>query len=238
MKNIAILFSCEHYSSFIPKEFNHLFNSVESKKILQSHRGWDIGIPIVVNYWENFFQQTVFKAEVSRLIVDLNRSRNHKNLFSEFSNRLSSQEKQEILKTYYDPYRSNIEEIVENNSIHDKITLHIALHSFTGVWNGTERNADIGILYDPSHILENRLSQLWKSNLKKISNLRVRSNYPYLGRADSFPTYLRKKYNNNYIGIELEINQSMFSESGKKLLNPTAINNVIESFHLALKEMN
>lgn len=37
--------------------------------------------------------------------------------------------------------------------------------------------------------------------------MNVRFNYPYLGKADGFTTHLRKKFKDNYIGIELEVNQ-------------------------------
>jgi predicted N-formylglutamate amidohydrolase len=39
--------------------------------------------------------------------------------------------------------------------------------------------------------------------------LKIRSNYPYLGNADGFTTYLRKRFQKNYLGIELEINQKL-----------------------------
>ncbi|MEO8932838.1 MAG: N-formylglutamate amidohydrolase, partial [Xanthomarina sp.] len=44
-----------------------------------------------------------------------------------------------------------------------------------------------------------------------------RFNYPYLGKADGFTSYLRKQFPKNYLGIEIEVNQK-FSK-----------NNVIDS---------
>ena len=35
----------------------------------------------------------------------------------------------------------------------------------------------------------------------------MRYNYPYLGKADGFTTYLRKQFQTHYLGIEIEINQ-------------------------------
>jgi hypothetical protein len=44
----------------------------------------------------------------------------------------------------------------------------------------------------------------------------VRFNYPYLGKADGFTTFMRKQFPKNYIGIEIEVNQKF------------AANNIIE----------
>ena len=54
-----------------------------------------------------------------------------------------------------------------------------------------------------------------KSEIKRLNpNLKTRYNYPYLGRADGFTTYLRKRFPENYLGIELEVNQK-FSKNNK-----------------------
>ena len=61
--------------------------------------------------------------------------------------------------------------------------------------------------------------------------LSVRFNYPYLGKADGFPTYLRKLFPDNYSGIELEVNQKLSSdnrmEEGLKQLLFDAIGNAL-----------
>ena len=41
-------------------------------------------------------------------------------------------------------------------------------------------------------------------------SLRIRRNYPYLGKADGFVTHLRRRFKSeDYIGIELEMNQAL-----------------------------
>jgi predicted N-formylglutamate amidohydrolase len=91
--------------------------------------------------------------------------------------------------------------------------LHLAVHSFTPVWAGQERNADIGLLYDPRRIQERRLCQRWQRLLGEVdSTLRVRRNYPYLGRADGLTTALRQEFApTSYLGIELEVNQAVLA---------------------------
>ena len=46
--------------------------------------------------------------------------------------------------------------------------------------------------------------------------LKIRFNYPYLGKADGFTTYLRKIFPENYIGIELEVNQKFVNNNKMK----------------------
>jgi hypothetical protein len=47
-----------------------------------------------------------------------------------------------------------------------------------------------------------------------LPDQRIRMNYPYLGKADGFTTSLRQEFQEQYIGIELELNQKLFAEEG------------------------
>ena len=94
--------------------------------------------------------------------------------------------------------------------------LHISSHSFTPELNGEVRNADIGLLYDPRRIGERRFCELWKVAFAAAAPaLRVRRNYPYAGKNDGFTALLRKRHGpNDYVGIELEINQMHVAAAG------------------------
>jgi predicted N-formylglutamate amidohydrolase len=87
--------------------------------------------------------------------------------------------------------------------------LHLGVHSFVPQIHGRVRRADVGLLYDPSRSRERRFCDRWKSSLREIApKLRVRRNYPYLGKSDGFTTYLRRAIGSpQYLGIELEVNQ-------------------------------
>lgn len=43
--------------------------------------------------------------------------------------------------------------------------------------------------------------------------LNVRFNYTYLGKPDGFTTYLRKQFDKDYLGVELEVNQKYASDN-------------------------
>lgn len=234
LKNL--IFSSEHYTNNIPTRLKKLFQN--QKEILTTHRAWDLGSHCIIDHLEKSFGEIIFKAEVSRLLVDLNRSLGHKNLYSEFTKTLPKPERLALLDEYYFPYRESFEKTInemKNKSRHPII--HIAIHSFTPRWEGVLRNADIGLLYDPSHSLERDFCLKWKEKINYLfPKYKVRSNYPYHGRSNSFPTELRRKYKNNYLGIELEINQAFFSKDGSRLLDKPLANCIIESLQEILIE--
>jgi predicted N-formylglutamate amidohydrolase len=208
---MKLLLSCEHGGNMIPEEYRSLFHGKEG--ILNSHRGFDPGALELFNRLKPLANHS-FLSTTSRLLVELNRSPGHPQLFSEFTKSLSNKEKQQLLNEYYFPYRDEIEQLISKEIAQGKKVLHISVHSFTPILNGKIRETDVGLLFDPSKALEKDFVRIWKFNLGRfLPALKVRFNYPYLGRADGFTTYLRKKYPQNYMGIELEVNQALLENN-------------------------
>lgn len=207
MNNRFWIISCEHGGNTIPPEYQTLF--AHAQPVLNTHRGYDIGaLPVaqaLADQVADFSQLTT----VSRLLVEINRSSQHPRLWSEFTKTLPITTQQTILQTYYWSYRQAIETQIQNALAQSQTVIHISVHSFTPVFEGEVRQAEIGLLYDPSHTQEKQFCQLWVQVLKSLQpNWRIRRNYPYQGKADGLTTYLRGKYN-NYLGIELEMNQQL-----------------------------
>ena len=146
-------------------------------------------------------------SQVSRLLVDLNRSPNHRALFSGATRQLDAGEKRRICEQYYFPYRHRVETAIRDES--RRPVIHLSFHSFTPELNGVVRNGDIGLLYDPAREAEQVFCMSLQAVLRQVlPPLVVRRNYPYRGSADGFTTYLRKRFAPRaYLGIELEINQ-------------------------------
>lgn len=207
------IFTCEHGGNKIPYEFKNLFESHHS--LLKTHRAYDIGILKVFKSFTRRFKSLNFYSEISRLLIELNRSPHHKNLFSEITKPLDSETKQHIIDKYYLPYRTRVENAVKKEIGNKHKVIHISFHSFTPSLKGVKRNADIGLLYDPKSKYEKEFCRQWRKEILHCENtLRVRFNYPYLGIADGFTSYLRANLgNNNYCGIELEINQKLLTNS-------------------------
>lgn len=227
---MKLLITCEHAENTIPKNYQSLFNN--KTRLLQSHQGIDIGAISLYKTLVKQFDCHHFAGKYSRLLVDLNRSLHHPNLFSNITKQLTNQQKKELLDKYYHPYRNSISHFIEKTTQEKQTVLHISVHSFTPVLNGHQRDCDIGLLYDPARHLEKRFCQQWKHALHK--KIKTRVNYPYKGKSDGLTSSLRKKYGaQNYIGIELETNQALYKNSTCLLFNT-----IIETLKHCLKEVD
>jgi predicted N-formylglutamate amidohydrolase len=204
----ALVLSCEHATASIPKHFRSLF--VGQDEVLQSHRGWDPGTLQLGKRLAKRFQVPLFATKVSRLLIEVNRSLHHPRLFSEFSSPLSPTIKQQLINDHYSPHREAIERQIRSLIKPTQRVLHLSLHSFTGLWEGQPRNADLGLLYDPRRTEERDTCTRWQHLLRAaLPELMIRRNYPYLGKADGLTTALRKKFApSHYLGIEVEVNQN------------------------------
>ncbi|MCB0421068.1 MAG: N-formylglutamate amidohydrolase [Bdellovibrionales bacterium] len=203
------LISCEHGGNKIPLRFR---GQVRIPKIvLESHRGLDIGALNIAKYLAKESGIPLIYNDMTRLLIDFNRSFKNPNLFSEYSFCLTDDQKK-ILEKRYSDYRKRVREFID---LHKKV-IHLSIHSFTPVFNGDIRNAEVGLLYDPSRSLEKKYSdKLYNTFI--VHGLKVRRNYPYKGTSDGLTTSLRKEFGSSYVGIEIEFNQKLVGR--QKLTN-------------------
>jgi predicted N-formylglutamate amidohydrolase len=209
---MKLVLTCEHGGNIILKDYVSIFKNQQN--VLNSHRGYDLGSLDLFNFLKPLSDFSA-SSETSRLLIELNMSLNNKNLFSEYSKGLSKTEKENLIQSYYLVYRNKVEKEIQSFIEAGELVLHLSVHSFTPVLNEDIRNCDIGLLFDSRRSSEKQFCKSFKADLvKENPKYRVRFNYPYLGKADGFTTYLRKQFPENYMGIELEINQK-FSINNK-----------------------
>ena len=224
MKNApALMITCEHASNALPDFVLRAFRDSDGipDDVLASHRGYDIGaykiFSILVKRLKPDFHSA---SKFSRLVVDMNRSSTSKSFYSEYTSSLPNSVKARML-SLWEKYREKIESFVAGK-IPEKQrktgkdappkVIHLGIHSFTPVLNDVEREADVGILYDPSRPAEARIAEnLIKSIRERAPWLKIRKNYPYLGKSDGLTTTLRQKFGPSYAGLEIEINQKLLS---------------------------
>lgn len=212
MKQIQLIISCEHAVNDIPTEFAHCFS--EYPALLTTHRGIDFGALHMAKALSHAIPCELVSATVSRMLIDCNRSLSHPNCFSELTSVLSEKEKQHIIATWYQPYRDKLTEKIGQYIKEGKKVWHLSIHSFTPVWKGITRQADIGLLYDPARKSETSLARHWQNLLKQEAV--VRRNYPYRGTSDGFTVALRKQFTDKeYVGIEVEVNQAISRDHEK-----------------------
>ncbi len=209
----AFLVTCEHGGDRIPATYRQIFANAGAT--LASHRGHDAGALQLARRLAITLGAPLIASTVSRLLIDLNRSTHHRQLYSEWTRQLPMPARQEIAMRYYHPYRTRAEAWIAHAVMHHQQVIHLSCHSFTPVFDGVVREADIGLLYDPASFAEAALCRQWQARLaSREAALRVRRNYPYRGTADGFVTYLRHRYSHaNYLGIEIEVNQRHILQS-------------------------
>lgn len=212
-----LVISCEHGGNTVPL---WLKDKVQiPQKVLNSHRGFDKGALEIALRLGKIYATKPITNEISRLVIDYNRSLHNKSVWSKYSQYLSDQDKNQIIAEYQH-YREKVEKALKTKE------LHLSIHSFTPIRNGEKRNCDFSLLYDPSRKKEKELATKLKSALDK-EKIKCRFNYPYQGKSDGLTSYLRKKKLENYIGIELEFNQNIVEHQFK-------INSIIESIQQVL----
>lgn len=212
----SLLLTCEHGGNAIPRRWRPLFAGQEA--LVASHRGWDPGALALARHLSRTLHAPLVASTTSRLLVELNRSPGHPSLFSSITKALPGDERRRILEAHYVPYRTEVErrmrEAIRTAGSKGAV-LHLSVHTFTPELDGEVRNADVGLLYDPSRKLERDFCARWCESLRDAGpGLRIRMNYPYRGTADGLTTHLRRRFPaSRYLGIELEVNQVLAAGS-------------------------
>jgi predicted N-formylglutamate amidohydrolase len=185
---------------------------------LDSHRGYDPGALVIARSLSRALNAPLVTSTVSRLLVDLNRSIGHPELFSAATRGMPAKLRSRIVEQHYWPYRTRVERLVSQSVSRGSRVIHISSHSFTAKLNGKMRRADVGLLYDPGRHEETQLCALWKASLAASApGLLVRRNYPYAGKGDGLTSYLRLRFPRSaYVGIELEVNQGIVLAAGRR----------------------
>jgi predicted N-formylglutamate amidohydrolase len=227
----VFLLTCEHGGKRIPAAYRQRFAGQQA--LLATHRGYDPGALALARALSRAFKGRRISSTVSRLLVDLNRSSGHRQLFSPAIRALPQAVRETIVAHHHAPYRQRVARCVSQAVARGQRVIHVSAHSFTPVLDGQVRTADVGLLYDPARAGERQLCGRWKAALGQLAPaLRVRRNYPYAGRNDGLTACLRRQYAAAaYIGIELEINQAMLQLSRRRLTRLHAV--LIETLRTA-----
>ena len=225
----GLLITCEHGGNLVPASLAYLFAGEE--RLLSSHRGYDRGALETACLLARAFQAPLCYTVLSRLVIDCNRSPGNFRRFSLFTGLLGREERERLTADFQHPYHRAVNRAMAQILAERTRVVHVAVHTFTPELNGTLRMADVGLLYNPARPAERAFCRCWRKELLELApGLRVRRNYPYLGKTDGLPAMLRKRYpDRQYIGIELEINQAGLNRL-EEMADTLAV-----SLHLALQ---
>lgn len=209
-----LVLSCEHASNAVPRAYARLFRGHAS--VLASHRGYDLGARDVAVALARATGAPLFAGEVTRLLVDVNRTPGHAALFSEWSRALPDAERHALLARYHAPHWRRVRAAVRARG--GRRVVHVGVHSFTPVWHGVPREIDVGLLYDPARPAEAEFCARWAAWLRRADpRLRVRRNAPYRGVSNCLPTALRRELPAaRYLGLELELSQALLATAAER----------------------
>jgi len=232
----TFILTCEHAGNIIPEAYSYLFEKEE--EILYSHKAIDFGALWLAKHLAQTTNQPLYYTNISRLLVEANRSLDNEELFSEYTKNLPAKEKQDLLHNYYFPHREQVKDksaaaINAGNQLYQ-----VAVHTFTPVKDTEVRAAEVGILFDPERPLEVNFARLLQQALlAQNPNRNVLYNSPYTGTADGLPTYLRKQFSpNQYAGFELEINQKFFL-AGEPAVWEQLVSEITHAYQAVLKTL-
>jgi predicted N-formylglutamate amidohydrolase len=164
----------------------------------------------------------LYATRISRLLVEMNRTVAHRDLFSPFSRALPVAERETLLSRYYWPHWKAIAGEIARITEGGGVVLHLAIHTFTPVLDGEVRDVEMGILYDPGRGEEKSFARQWRSHLRRVlpeatSGIRIRFNRPYRGTSDGLSTWLRKRFSaESYLGVEVEVSQGVIQGGGRR----------------------
>jgi predicted N-formylglutamate amidohydrolase len=209
-----VVVTCEHATDRVPPELSSVFRA--HRALLKTHRGWDIGALGVAERIAAGLASPLFVGEVSRLVIELNRSPGSASLFSVATRELDDDVKRGLVERYYTPWRGAVRKHVELAFRAQRgAVVHVSAHSFTPVLDGKVRNVEIGLLFDPSRAGERALCERWREAIVRdpdSTGMRVKMNLPYRGTSDGHTTALRRMLPaSRYVGIEVEVRNNLIA---------------------------
>lgn len=176
-----LILTCEHASALIPDSYQNLGLDADC---LNTHIARDKGCRELTLSLAEQLGVTAFIGGYSRLLIDLNRQENEKELIVQSSDgidipankNLSDEEKEKRLKSYYYPYHRAIDDKIETlikQGIKPRI---FSVHAFTPqLRGGSYRPWNAGILFNK----ENPYAANVYAKIKDIAGLNIETNVPY-----------------------------------------------------------
>jgi len=191
--NNAIVITCEHASNALPDGYS--WSEFDREHFANEHWGWDPAALDVAMYLASELKCVLVHSLYSRLLVDVNRDITSDTLFRkegdgkeiELNKDLSEEEEKHRIYKYHFSYYTALREASEKVDP----ALIISVHSMTAVYEGKQRELEVGVLFTDSEKLgENVDKELqekgyksaqnepYDGNILNAMNCILRANYP------------------------------------------------------------
>ncbi len=181
-----IVLVCEHASAFIPIALNDLGLSAEAR---HSHAAWDPGAKAVACEMARQLDAPLVASKVSRLVYDCNRPPDATSAMPERSEvfdipgnkKLTRNDRETRVARYYTPFHDRLKQVLSTKP--DPVV--VTIHSFTPIYQGIQREVEVGILHDQDTRLADAMLEA------ETGTFVTRRNDPY-GPADGVTHTLKE----------------------------------------------
>ena len=205
-----IVLVCEHASNYIPDHLGSL--GLPSSKLAE-HIAWDPGALGVAEIMSDLLDAPLVHANVSRLVIDINRQPNHPGSIVTLSEtttipgnvELSEAERSIRCEAIYRPFHARLGEVLAKRRQGNSRV--VSIHSFTPVYKGVSRPWHVGILHDE----HTRLSAPMTEALKRDRGLVVGDNEPYAPVDGVYHTIERHTVPFGRLGAMVEIRNDLIA---------------------------
>lgn len=172
--------TCEHAGRQVPRRLGDL-GLHESE--FERHIAWDIGAAGMARDLSARLDAALVMQNYSRLVVDCNRSPDHHDFIPAISehteipgNRdIHPQEISARADAVYRPYHDTIAQALDSRHDECRMSVLVAVHSFTPVFKGEPRPWHVGLLFNR----DDRLARVLREGMNGNPDLCVGINEPY-----------------------------------------------------------
>lgn len=216
-----VVYTCEHASNALPPDWSW---GESDRWITGTHWAWDIGAANITRHLVKRSGAVGVLAKFSRLLIDANRDQSSDMLFRteaegrslDLNKSISDREKRTRIENFYVPYHEAVDRCIQENP---GVPV-IAIHSFTPVYEGHEREMEVGVLFDHSDDLAHAIALALKA-----SGFQVAMNEPYSGKNGMMYSAYRHAHQHGRQALEFEIRQDLLEtetacvETAERILN-------------------
>jgi predicted N-formylglutamate amidohydrolase len=199
--------TCEHASQSLPEGWSL---AGEDGWLRDTHWAYDLGAAELTRELAEASGAPAVLSRVSRLLVDSNRADDSPTLIVEHCegravqlNRDVDAAERERRLHYWRNYHRAVDETVSSH----QAPAVLAVHSFTPVYEGKEREVAVGVLFDRDEGLARELLQ----RLAALS-VALRLNQPYSGRNGMIYSVERHARAHGRAAVEIEVRQDLAAD--------------------------
>lgn len=202
--------TCDHAGRLIPRALDRLGVTDE---VLESHVAYDLHVAELGRLLAERLDAFAIFHNYSRLVIDVNRPLSSPESIVVLSERtripgnelLSSEARARRVRAMFWPYHRRIQDELDRRTREGRVTVLVALHTFTPCYLSIARATQVGVLYGR----DARLARHVLAALRSDAALSVGENEPYAMCDDSDYTAVVHGERRGILHVELEVRQDL-----------------------------